>query len=186
MNIFTTIPVDFINNVTPTQANIIIFCATYLGVIMAICCVVYLALRKFEYQYAFSNFEHVVKKTGDIFVLFVASFGAYFFSVVLKNAYHIGRPAAYTLDLHPLMDLTGYGFPSSHAAFYSAIAVTMFFMNKTAGTIAIIIAFIIGVSRVLAGVHSPLDVMGGFILGVLISCLVDFVVEKLNAWKVSA
>ena len=185
MNIFTEVPVHFINNVTPVWADIIVFCATTLGVVMALCSVVFIMVRKFPYHDAFSVFEHFIKKVGDLFILFIASFGSYFFSVVFKNTFMIGRPIAYNLDLHPLLDLTGYGFPSSHAAFYSALAVTLFFMNRQAGAFAIFVAIVIGVARVLAGVHSPLDIIGGFILGILVAVLVDFVVEKVNNWKTS-
>ena len=183
MNFLTEVPVHFINNVTPFWADVIVFCATILGIIMAICSVLYLMLRKFPHQNAFSTIEHFVKKAGDIFVLFITASSAYIFSVIFKNIFMLGRPATYNIDLHPLINLTGYGFPSSHASFYGAIAVTLFFMNREAGYVAIFFAIIIGVARVLAGVHSPLDIIGGFVLGLLISSIVDFIVEKLTDWR---
>ena len=183
MNFLTQIPVHFIDNVTPAWAEIIVFCATILGIMMGIFALCFLIFRRLPYQSAFSTFEHIVKKAGDVFVLLLTAFAAYFFSVIFKDAFMIGRPQAYTFDLHPLLNLTGYGFPSSHAAFYTAIAVTIFFTDKTVGYIMMFFTLILCTARVLAGVHSPADILGGIVLGVLISCLVDFVVEKLNDWK---
>ena len=183
MNFLTDVPVHFINTVQRPWSDIIIFCATTLGIVMIISALIFLIFRKLPYEHAFSTFEHMIKKAGDIFILFITSFGAYFFSVVLKSIFMVGRPVAYTFDLHPILSLTGYGFPSSHASFYSAIAVTLFFMSKEAGYVAIFTAILIGTGRVLAGVHSPLDILGGFLLGLLISSVVDFVVEKVSDWK---
>ena len=183
MKFLTQIPVHFINNVTPIWADIIIFCATYLGIAMLACIFVYLIFRRIPYSHAFSTLEHIIKKMGDIFVLSITASGSYVLSVILKNLFEVTRPQGYHLDLHPLLTLSGYGFPSSHAAFYSAVAVTLFFINKSAGYIALFLVFILGMARILAGVHSLADIIGGFILGIIISCSVDFVVEKLNDWK---
>ncbi len=183
MSILTRVPVHFINNVTPLWASVIVFCATTLGVVMIACVVLFLVLRKLPHHYVFSTLEHTIKKAGDIFIVFVTAGSSYVLSVMFKNIFMIGRPAMYDFDLHPLLNLTGYGFPSSHASFYSAIAFALFWMNRTAGTFAIIVAVVIGVARVLAGVHSPIDIVGGFVLGLVIACLVDFIVEKLNDWK---
>ena len=183
MNLLTQVPVHFIDNLTPIWADVIVFCATYLGIIMALCAVIYIIFRKFPYENAFSSIEQIIKRIGDFFILFITAGGAYVFSVMFKNIFMLGRPVTYSIDLHPLIDLTGYGFPSSHAAFYSAIAVTLLFMNRQVGYVAIFFAVVIGVARILAGVHSPLDILGGFILGILISSIVDFVVEKLSDWK---
>ena len=183
MHFLTQVPVDFTNHVVPPWSDVIIFCATTLGIVMALSCIAFLMFRKFSYHDAFSGAEEFFKKAGDIFILLITSFGAYIFSVIFKNIFMIGRPAMYNVDLHPLLNLSGYGFPSSHASFYFAMAFTLFFIDKKAGAFAIVTAMTICVCRVLAGVHSPLDIMGGFVLGLLFSSLVDFVVEKLSNWK---
>jgi membrane-associated phospholipid phosphatase len=183
MDFLNDVPTDFINNVTPIWADTIIFCATTLGVVMVLCAYIFIIFRKFPHENAFSSIEHLVKKAGDVFLLFISSSTAYIFSVFLKNTFKIGRPEVFDLTLHPLLNPQGYGFPSSHAAFYGAIAITIFFMDRTAGYIAMVIALIIGAARVFTGVHSPLDVLGGFLLALLVSSFVDFIVEKLSDWR---
>lgn len=59
------------------------------------------------------------------------------------------------------------GFPSDHTLLSSAIAWIIFWFNeksKTLGWAALCIAFVVGASRVLAGVHSPIDIFGSIII----------------------
>jgi undecaprenyl-diphosphatase len=44
----------------------------------------------------------------------------------------------------------------------------MFFLNKKWGIIFTIIALLIGLSRVIIGVHYPFDILGGFVVGILV------------------
>ncbi len=63
---------------------------------------------------------------------------------------------------------SGYGFPSNHAANMAALAFSlgMFFPRRLpwlAGAAALV-----AYSRVYVGVHYPLDVASGFMLGIII------------------
>lgn len=180
MNFLTQVPTGLIDGISSGWSLFIIFCATTLGIILALSSVVFLIFRKLPYHDIFSPMEKLIQRTKDIFILAITAFASFYASVLIKDSLMIGRPVTYTPDLRPLIDLTGYGFPSSHAAFYSAIAISMFFINRTFGIFAIILAVIVGVARVFAGVHSPLDIIGGFMLGLLISSVIDFIVEKLS------
>ena len=77
------------------------------------------------------------------------------------------------------MELSDYGFPSGHASFYSALAVSVFFIDRRAGKFAGLLALVVGAARILAGVHTPLDILGGFILGTLTAVVIDFIAKKL-------
>ncbi len=59
-------------------------------------------------------------------------------------------------------------FPSDHAAFASAIAIVLLMWgDRTWGTASAIGALIIGVSRIIIGVHYPTDILGGFLVGMV-------------------
>ena len=74
-------------------------------------------------------------------------------------------------------------FPSDHAGFYLTLAVGIWLASRRAGTIAIIwTLFVIMGSRVIAGQHSPLDVMVGGGIGIAILMLVQLVVGKGFRW----
>ena len=48
-----------------------------------------------------------------------------------------------------------------------ALAMTVYFYRKQLGIITFILAALVGVGRVAAHVHSPIDILGGAILGLL-------------------
>lgn len=66
------------------------------------------------------------------------------------------------------------GFPSDHALLTSAIAAIIFFYNKKVSRILWLLAVIVGASRVLAGVHNWIDVIGAIILSAAIASLAEY------------
>ncbi len=62
---------------------------------------------------------------------------------------------------------SGYSFPSNHAANIFAGAFIVRYMYPQLRSLAYIIAFLVAYSRIYVGVHFPLDVMAGGIIGYL-------------------
>lgn len=60
-------------------------------------------------------------------------------------------------------------FPSKHASFVFALSAASFFIGRRFGSWMMLLAVLTGVSRVYVGVHYPGDILGGFILGSLLS-----------------
>lgn len=57
-------------------------------------------------------------------------------------------------------------FPSNHATNAMAAAVIVYcLMSRRWGSALLISAFMVGLSRIYVGVHYPMDVLGGFLLG---------------------
>jgi len=79
---------------------------------------------------------------------------------------------------------TDPSFPSNAAAVGFALATAIFIANRRLGVPAIILATFYAFSRVYAGVHFPLDVIAGALLGVLttmaISKLVGLIKFSIN------
>lgn len=108
----------------------------------------------------------VDRKSLHQFILVFFSAGvAAVISKILKMLIHAPRPGIVLPDTQALFVKTSYAFPSDHATFFMALAVAMFFVNKKSGYVFIFSALLIGLSRVAAGVHFPVDILGGFILG---------------------
>ena len=69
----------------------------------------------------------------------------------------------------------GKSFPSRHTVCAFIIAMAFLYIQTKLGIIMLVIAAIIGVTRVLAGVHFIRDVVGGAAIGVIVGFLGFFV-----------
>lgn len=65
--------------------------------------------------------------------------------------------------------LDNAGFPSDHTLFAFAIAFAVWFetRKKAIASVLFLLAFLVGVGRVLALVHTPLDIAGGVLFAAL-------------------
>ena len=85
--------------------------------------------------------------------------------------------------IHILKNYTGgsFGFVSSHTAnsFGLATFLSLLFRNRIFTVFAFIWATSISYSRIYLGVHYPGDVLGGIIVGILISFLVFWILSKI-------
>lgn len=68
----------------------------------------------------------------------------------------------------------GNSFPSRHTASAFIIAVTILHYHLLWGIFFLVIAFIIGISRVMLGLHFPLDVLAGAVISLIIGYFVFF------------
>lgn len=112
-------------------------------------------------------FFRVLKSRTEIFLVAAVIVGTQVINLLLKLLFHRARP-----DIHLLIDVGGYSFPSGHAM--SAFAVygilTFVFWRhipKRIGRISLIIGssmfiLFIGMSRIYLGVHYPSDIIGGY------------------------
>ena len=64
-------------------------------------------------------------------------------------------------------------FPSQHAALAFALGVTIFMHDRKVGWFYLIGAIAIGIARVVANVHYPVDIIGGALLGTLVAVIVE-------------
>ena len=112
------------------------------------------------------------EKKKEISKAFLTGLFAWILAQVLKILLAMARPAAALSSVSPLLDKTGNAFPSGHATFFMALAVSIYFFHKKAGIIFMLAALLIGLARIVAGVHFPVDVFGGLVLGALVAYLV--------------
>lgn len=84
----------------------------------------------------------------------------------------------------PLITVTSgeewQSFPSGHAIFFFALAMTVFCFNKTYGIYLFAAAIAMGVARIYTGVHWPMDIICGAVLGMGVGGLV-YAIYRRNA-----
>ncbi|MDP3953387.1 MAG: phosphatase PAP2 family protein [bacterium] len=69
-------------------------------------------------------------------------------------------------------------FPSGHMASIVPIVLTLLVINRKAGWWGLLAAVLIGISRVVVGVHWPSDILGGFLIGAVSFLLVYLFFRK--------
>lgn len=105
--------------------------------------------------------------------LLMAGTMAYLLAGVGKDLFGRGRPDELFNDIvfHDLM-VRGPGFPSGHSAMAVALGVVLLHHTPRSWRWPIIIlTFLAAISRMVLGVHTPLDVIGGAALGYVAAML---------------
>lgn len=161
----------FLNGIVGKSAfldGVIIFFASYLPYVLI---VVFLLLLY--------RSRRSIKKNITVFFLIVvpaviARFGAV---ELIRFFYHRPRPFL-ILQLHPLLLSSNWSFPSGHAAFFFAFAMAIYLYNKKWGILFLIAASVVALCRVVAGVHYPSDILGGAIIGVVLSYGIVYLAKR--------
>lgn len=125
----------------------------------------------FHHEVLFANnpLKAFIQKWKEILLVFFSSALAWFLAYILKLIFHTERPFVLFPQVSALFNEIGFAFPSGHATFFMALAFALFFNHKKIGYIFIFFALIIGIARIISGVHFPVDILGGFILGYAIA-----------------
>lgn len=142
---------------TPTLTAIMKF-FTFIGSASSII-VIALVVMFFLYK--------VLHHRSELVLFSIVVIGAPILDGILKNFFHRARP-----DLHRLIEIGGYSFPSGHAmsamAMYGILAFLLWrhipsrFGRSLLILLSAIMIFMIGISRVYLGVHYPSDIIGGY------------------------
>jgi len=158
--------------------NIIIFFAIYFPFVVVFLSGIFLLMHHEVFK-AESPFQILMQKKKEILFVFFSAFFSYIVASLLKILFHTSRPFLDLPNVLALFPETGFAFPSGHAAFFSALAVAIFFTHKKAGYVFMFFALLIGLTRIVAGVHFPIDILGGFLLGGIVSYLVAYFAKKI-------
>lgn len=106
-------------------------------------------------------------------------------NIILKNLIARARPyATYPELVSDLADLihipTSYSFPSGHTVSSMAVAFTVLTQHKKLGTVTLVLATLMGLSRLYVGVHFPTDVYCGVLVAAAISLFVYWAEKKIT------
>ncbi|MDP3917799.1 MAG: phosphatase PAP2 family protein [Candidatus Woesebacteria bacterium] len=112
-----------------------------------------------------------IKKETVIHAIF-SCFLAWVVTEAIKAFFPTLRPFQ-VQDLVPLtLTIPGDGaFPSTHTAIAFALSITIFKHDKKIGVLYLVMAGLVGIARIIAHVHYPIDIMAGAVIGVVISGL---------------
>lgn len=125
------------------------------------------------------------RERHDLIRILVTIVAAFAVSEALKTFLSVPRPFVVE-EFQPLIEIAQrdfYGsFPSGHTTLLAALGSAVFFTEKFPGTLILLLAIAVGIGRVMAGVHYPADILGGFLIGVVTASFFKALHELLPLW----
>ncbi len=141
-------------------SDVIIFGAKYLYLVIVIAALVYLLLVP-------------KKRSSEIIVAALISLPlTYIMAKCLSALYYDPRPFVVGNFVPLIPHAPDNGFPSDHTLLSAAVAAVIFSFEKRWGTALFIVAFLVGLSRVAAGVHHLTDIIGSMIIAAFVTYVV--------------
>ncbi len=122
---------------------------------------------------------------NKIIVLAILSFlVAFGIASVAGIFYYDPRPFVIE-DIIPLIPhRADNGFPSDHTLYAMVASATMFPYSHKIGILLGMLAVLVGVSRVIAGIHHPIDIVGSVAIAIAATCIAWVVMKVLAKAKI--
>lgn len=114
------------------------------------------------------------------FIIFLISFPILVLIIKFIHLFFFEARPYVANDILPLIShkAADASFPSRHTAISFVMALPYLYYKSKWGLLLLLLAIWVGISRVYVGVHYPLDILGGFIVGI-ISLIISLQIKKL-------
>lgn len=149
--------------------KVIVFFAKYLIFLFIICDGILLVIPKLGRSFGLTPVK--------IYLFNLVGALTWLLMLLIKRLHFTPRPYVYhslknKVKLLIRKRATSAAFPSGHTALISSIGGGIFYISPGIGSIVLALALIVGTARVIAGIHWPIDILGGAVLGCFLSFLV--------------
>lgn len=166
--------IEFFQSFSSDFLNILMLVLTYFGdlyFLMSLVCIIYWCYNK---------------EVGYKIAIILSC------SVVLNNFIKLLVESPRPLEASGLMSFgeytaTGYSFPSGHTQNITTFGTSLFILtrNKLVFILSSILILIVGISRIYLGLHWPIDVLGGFVLALIVSIALNEILFKLSESRIN-
>lgn len=150
--------------------GIVVFFASYLAYILPVVLLVLVV---------FSGYQKRVKIDLLLTAAAASIIARSGITEVIRYFYHRPRPFS-VLEANQLLSDPAWSFPSGHSTFFFALSTAVYLYNRKWGIGFFAATILITVSRVIAGVHYPSDILAGAIIGVLTAYFIHLGVKKIR------
>ena len=118
--------------------------------------------------YAITLLILFINHSSKLVITILKPLSSFLIVTIIRKLYNRPRPCV-VFNIEPLVDhKTDESFPSRHTVSAFAIAFALLNISLPLGIISLIIACLVGLSRILCGVHFVSDVFCGFLIALII------------------
>ena len=119
-----------------------------------------------------------IKNKKKFLLVFLAMLVSWGIGELIKLLFYTPRPFAQGAT-QLIQHAADSSFPSNHAAAFFSVAFALFFIKKKKlGIIFLGVALIVSFARIFTGLHYPIDILGGALIGWVGTSLVYFLFRK--------
>ncbi len=127
-------------------------------------------------------------KKRELWIVFEALIAGlisrFIFTEIIRYFYNRPRPFEVLSSIYQLLEHSpGGSFPSGHAAFFFALAASVFLYHRWWGLLFFAGALSVGFGRVAAGLHWPSDILAGAVVGIVTSVVINLISKKFKPEK---
>jgi len=131
--------------------------------------------------YLFFFYEKQWKKLIPVILAIILSRGI--ITEIIRFFYYRPRPfLTHPVTLLTQHDISG-SFPSGHMTFIFPLIYFVALANKKMGWVFLVLGVLMGLARIYVGVHYPLDIIFGILIGVLSAWLIEKIEPKIKFLK---
>jgi undecaprenyl-diphosphatase len=123
---------------------------------------------------------HRHEKVTLVWQLLAGGALALLFSTVASSLYYDTRPFVTERVVPLIAHSADNGFPSDHTLLTAFLGFTIYIHSRVVGGILLLIALLVGVARVAAHIHHPIDIVGSFVIAALSVALIQLATR---GWK---
>lgn len=118
--------------------------------------------------YAITLLILFINHSSKLVITILKPLSSFLIVTIIRKLYNRPRPCV-VFNIEPLVDhKTDESFPSRHTVSAFAIAFALLNISLPLGIISLIIACLVGLSRIFCGVHFVSDVFCGFLIALII------------------
>lgn len=144
--------------------------ARYGDIVMIFAMAIFFIIHHHKNRYVCLSPIHITVQAKEILASLSVGFATWLLVLWIKFVTAIQRPFLVIPEIEPLFIYAkNMSFPSGHTAFFTALGVSLFWEHKRLGATVCFLALVIGLARVMSGIHFISDILAGFLLGIIVA-----------------
>ena len=118
------------------------------------------------------------EKVSIVWELVFGGILALILSTIASHLYYDTRPFVTEHAVPIIAHAADNGFPSDHTLLTALIGFTILMHSRVVGSVLLSVALLVGVARVAARIHHPIDIVASFVIAALSVAIVQVVSRR--------